>query len=388
MTPSEELWIYVDESQAPSAGAAEKGKPFRIGVLAASVSIEDEVSQRALSALDDDPDTRGNVKDKATLSRRYFHASADSPNAHSHIARAIQAHAINGEFHDFQWHFGRQGQVQLTEAQLHREALSLALIPYLQDGYTKIHLIIAERRGSFFKHDVDGWLVKQEEMRLAAFATHPDIPSRFPQIVPEVTTGAHPGVQVCDFMLWAVQRADYRVDGSCHGNSDWCSRVSLRRSTASEDQGSPMTDSTFVLNDGLVPPPHTYLDWQDLPEPGQSYGPRDLEPAIHEIEALVEKAFQEASRGNARIVHHLDRLLPAASALRGELSNEDVRTIGNAFLLVCDTFPLYDGGSSEARRRMSELRRVVGLALDRSMINWLQMSRRWREAHSQRHHLI
>jgi len=369
-----EVWIYIDESQGPSAEASQRGKPFRIGVLAVSAPISVDIPREALERLSAPEDAR-------TLKRGHFHASQDSPNAHSAFCAAINKASLAGEFHDSQWHFDQKGGREYDESRLHRHSITLGLIRYAQSGFDRLNLEIAARTGSFTQHTLDHWLSEHITERLQAIPSQPILPCRFPEVKAEAVDSSVSGVQVCDFLLWAVQREDYQIDGTARGDDVWRKNVKFQRTFVVEDSGSPMAHQTFVLGAGL--------EQRVLPKMGgtprrpEALGTDGIAEAIREVERLVRGAWEEANRGHPRIAHLLDRLAEAKHRLdTPNISDDDVRKIGKAFFLVCDTMPLYELTDAAAWCRISELRLVVGMTLDGTQITWSGMSTFWRKVHA------
>jgi hypothetical protein len=103
--PRRDIWIYVDESQGPEADACDQGQPFRVGALQVERAIELSLVQGALKALSADPDR--NEVDAHTLRDGHFHASEDTPSAHSHLCNAIGERIDAALFREEQWHFDK-----------------------------------------------------------------------------------------------------------------------------------------------------------------------------------------------------------------------------------------------------------------------------------------
>jgi hypothetical protein len=91
------LHVYVDETVRDRP---DRRRLLGAGALIVTEPVEQELIENALDALQADPDREpsshrvnpGNERrDVRTLARRYFHASEDSMNARSALARAIKA---------------------------------------------------------------------------------------------------------------------------------------------------------------------------------------------------------------------------------------------------------------------------------------------------------
>jgi hypothetical protein len=98
--------IYLDETHFEDA---EGNKMLGVGALAVADPVSGDLIERAMSALwqDEDRDPASpsflasNEKlDRATLHRGTFHASFDSKNAHSPLAREIRADEVPSSDHE------------------------------------------------------------------------------------------------------------------------------------------------------------------------------------------------------------------------------------------------------------------------------------------------
>jgi len=92
------LWIYADETSFMRPATATETAGY--GVLLTTAPIGAAVVDEALAALDADPDRHSHKtkkQDDVTLANRYFHATDDSGNAHSHLCTSIRKH-VTGHF--------------------------------------------------------------------------------------------------------------------------------------------------------------------------------------------------------------------------------------------------------------------------------------------------
>lgn len=215
-----DAWVYIDESQAPYATGVDKGQPFWLGALLVDSPIGSPLISSALEQLRKDPDIVGSVQDAATLERSYFHASEDSKNAHSWLCRAIRSEIQAASFSATQWFFDAKDGEDLEGSKLHQMATLLSTSTALQDGYDCVHVIVAERIGTFDQTHIQQWPDLVREQQLGSFVRMPALPCRFPRIVTTVGKPSDPGIQVADFVLWAIQRSKPNKLTPT-GNRDW-----------------------------------------------------------------------------------------------------------------------------------------------------------------------
>jgi hypothetical protein len=371
-----DAWVYIDESQAPSAGGTDLGQPFRIGALLVEAPIPSILPAEGLATLKADPDARGNKFDEATLARGYFHASLDSANAHSALTYAIAAHSLDGAFSDIQWHFGRPDSEEHRDDALHVMMVLLGSLTVTQDDYDAVHLVVARRQGTFDEAQVAGWQEYWRGECLGAFAQQPNIPMRFPRMTLRLVGGDDPGVQVCDLILWAIQRA--KLDSlTPTGNSDWMTRLGVAPWTAGGSQGGAQQEASFTIGKGV--------ERSFLPRLGggpprflEAMSGNEIAELMDEIEADVRRGATIAS-AHPRVGHLQPELDHAACVLDGQRGIEDIVKVAQAFLLVCDTLPTYDPADAMGYVRVMERRRVAAAVVDRTQLRWLSMARFWRD---------
>lgn len=215
-----EAWVYIDESQAPSAEGCERDQPFWVGALSVEYPIVASLIDGAFTCLANDPDAANNQSDIRTLERGYFHASEDSPNAHSHICRAIVAARMNVQLRAFLWYFDREGGSSRKDSDLHRLGVLGSSLSTIDKNYDVVHLVVAKRGGSFEQRHADQWQAYCEYTLVEEAIEHGVPPiTCLPTL--ELAEPSVPGIQVCDFVLWAAQR-------HLRGNSTWLQRLGMK----------------------------------------------------------------------------------------------------------------------------------------------------------------
>lgn len=368
-----DAWVYVDESQSPYATGTDSGQPFSVAALITESPIPASLVDDALAALRSDPDAANNPHDQATLRRGYFHASEDSKNAHSALCRAIANSGIVASLDVSLWHFDRKDGSERSGTALHRVSVLLSALGVLQDDYDAVHFVAALRDKTFDANVAAQFPNYIREQMLHSAASMPQLHARFPRISMRATDGSDPGVQVCDFVLWAVQRA--RLDRlTPKGNDDWVKRLGLRLFAAGgvEDAAGQHLDGELgtgcdrsILMPEDAPIPRAYSD----------LGNRDLWDATREIAIDVHRAALIA-RDHPRIGHLVDTLESAsarcdiAASVPFEELLQIITDLMEAFLLVCDTLPVYDVTHGAEWTRATEKRIVAGAMLSGENV-WL-----------------
>jgi len=357
-----DAWVYIDESQAPEQGGTEKGHPFWVAAVITEKPIPQELLDDALVRLRDDPDSAENGQDGETLRRGYFHASEDSKNAHSWICRAIVDGAIDAEFSATQWFFeGHEGE-GLQGSELHQHAIILSALAAIESDFDCIHILIAERTGTFQDSTIASWPQLLRAQQLGSVIQMPTLPARFPRIEAELVGAGHPGIQVSDFALWAVQRAKpLRLRAA--GNSDWIDRLGLRLSAGGGIEGHAHQMLDGELGKGIgntfLPPTNgpALRPLKDLGQMGQWLLAKEIAADVHR----AARISQESTR-----IGHLATELTAASAsceLAHQVGHnalgETLAMLMEAFLLVCDTLPVYDVHDAAAWVRAAEKRTLA-----------------------------
>ncbi len=360
-----DAWVYIDESQAPHAEGTEAGQPFWLGALITEKPIDQNLIGGALSRLGADPDACGNSHDQATLARGYFHASEDSKNAHSWICRAIVDGPLVASFSATQWFFGREDSAEFEGVGLHRLTALVSASMAFQDDFDCVHVFIANRDGSFAQRDLDEWPAYCKRTQLEGVVHNPAIPARFPVVDAALVEAAHPGVQVCDFVLWAAQRSrPERLIPT--GNDDWVRRLRLDLWASGSVENSAFQRLLGKLGEGVdrsihppagAPIPRSVVDISD-PERWE---------LVEEIAVDVHRA-KACAKGSPRIGHVVHLLADAsAQCNRTGLEGRDLeRTLSDlmeAFLLVCDTLPVYVTTDGAAWARAAEKRSLAAFFL-------------------------
>ena len=368
-----DAWIYVDESQGPSALGTEAGRPFWLAALILNSPIDQDLTDAALDRLRSDPDAAGNTHDQTTLARGFFHASEDSKNAHSALCREIVERGLAASFDSSQWFFSRDEE-GIEGARLHRLSVALSAMSAFQSDYDCLHVAVARREGSFVEQDIPKFL---EFVRDAGFHNVEQMPhrgTRFAAIDFQLVDGKHPGVQVCDLVLWAIQRAN-PVKLNHTGDKTWLERLGIFIWAQGGEEDGPQQKVAATLGKGVRP---TLLLLPRAVTPRALADLNGLEQwdLVCDMAADIHTAAPIAST-SPRIKHlALDvaraaALCETAHTLPPEELPNALREIISTFVLICDTLPVFDRDLVEACTRAAEKRDAAAEYLSRTGRLWI-----------------
>lgn len=371
-----ELWVYVDESSSPHP-TANTDEAFWLGALVTTQPIDGTITDEALARLRKDPDAQGNDSDAKTLARGYFHASFDSKNAHSALCRSIVDGGLDGEFSATFWRFGRHNSGEYSGAGLHRMSVLLTTQRTLDDHCDTVNFVIARRQGSFDDAQIAEWPNYSRNTQLESLARWPGgLPFRvrFPRITTRATNADEPGVQICDFVLWAAQRARPEMLTPT-GKNDWLERVRFRpRSGGGQEKGAWQSFAGHLGRGARLRSPMLQND-RGARHPNQ-LDEDELFALLREIAADVRKA--QAICRQHRQIGHLEEVLNAATSYLERIRHdaiEDARVglnlLVTAFLQLCDTLPIYDVMNEVESTRATEKRALAAGFLGGRVRLWL-----------------
>lgn len=190
------IWIYIDESGVPNVAET---SPVSIGSYTCTAAVPDDFFQSALDTL---------PRDDAARNRGWFHASQDSPAAHSAECGRIGGIPWKCAFDrdDLDKGLYSAQSKDHSEQFVHRELVTIAQMHGAHFARS-VHIHIAERAKSFTQFhgtQLESFLV---DSALHWQIDYPLIPMDVPEYDIRVVDGSHPGIQVVDFLLWASLRA-------------------------------------------------------------------------------------------------------------------------------------------------------------------------------------
>lgn len=366
--PVADAWIYVDESQGPSASGTQAGRPFWLGALILESPIGQDLIDAALERLRNDPEAASNKRVAATLTRGFFHASADLHNARRALCDEIVERDLAASFDSAQWFFDRDEE-GIEGPRLHRLSVALGAMSAFQSDYDRLHLVVARREGSFVERDVPKLLEFVRDAGLYNISQTPRIQTRFCAIDFHLADGSHPGVQVCDLVLWAIQRAN--PQGLKHtGDAQLLERLRLFVWAQGGVNDGPHQKVAAMLGRG-VKPKLLLLPGDITPRAPADMNTLEQWDLVCDMAVDIHAAARIAS-ASPRIKHLASEVERAASLcekahtlLPGEELRNGLHEILTTFLLICDTLPVFDRNSIEACTRAAEKRDLASEYLRR-----------------------
>lgn len=345
------IYMYADETEFQRAGSKPGDLTVGYGVLISPSPVDARVTDEAIAALEADPDRQRpqcKVHDDRTLARRYFHATDDSGNGHSHLCSAIRKN-VSGVF-TYALVDGDNSSATLEK--LYREAFGLSVMELCQRP-ERAELLV-EGRGKVNPTMLTAVVFEQYQAVAKLVYNYPDEPFYCPPVVVQIAGKNSPALQVVDFLLWSCARAlSDRSDDVWVRRSEPKLRFSIR-----QGQG-PISDGTLCL-DWPSAPAGRYL--ADVERGKLEPWPKDVVGDWRRIEAIVEQVTRVAPPEIA----HLSPILN--SALDGLRSTDkgkvapSVQAIATAFLCIFDTLPLYSSVREPAKwSEVLHMRRTAAL---------------------------
>lgn len=329
------VWVYADETSFMRLTAATETAGY--GVLLTTASIGAAVVDEALVALDADSD-RHNPKtkkqDDATLANRYFHATDDSGNAHSHFCTSIRKHVAGHFTYVFEDSVPGKGT---SLKQLYAEALHTALVEFCY-WPGPIEFLI-EHRDSLTASMVEDLILDLYRETAMQVFNAPYDPFYCPKVNVQVGSKTDAPLQVVDFLLWSCVRAHSKV-----AEDLWLTRSDPTiRFEARQGRGPVFAGSLHLGPNPLaamhpdyppaahwtVEPPHAPTDWR-------------------EIENAVERWLTNPPAEVQHLKPILDKATAALASTDSQLAPGHVKAIATAYLCLFDTVPLWKGVTTDA----------------------------------------
>lgn len=240
-----------------------------VGLLVTPDAVSSELIERALSGLAEDPDRARSDRRKAdqrTLDERWFHASDDSANAHSHLCAEINR-GLTGSFHCEV--FERKNRAKIESLLL--ETSTLAALPVLNNPAPVAYTFA--RRAGLTKSVLEGWHRRYEKRLAQAIYDQAFFPAFFPRCDFDVKAShENAGLQCCDFLLWATVRM-------LGGKKTWWDRLNVG-ARVSRNLGSRFPSGGANSGAWFGASLHFKLGQEDIMIPDLSGLPADPDRAV------------------------------------------------------------------------------------------------------------
>jgi hypothetical protein len=365
------LYAYCDETTFDGA----EGTTYGAGVLLLDGPLAPTLVDEALAALAADPERTS--RDDQTLARGYFHASADSKNAHSHLCRAIAAR-LEGTF---LYSYTREGPSLFvryrrppTEDDHLSTTFSRALLYAVQ--HTRDLKVIVERRNPGTEHFTNRAIENLHWNAVRGIYDQPNLPVIFSRPEVRVVGKSEPGVQVADFLLWASNRALAR-----RPDPTWRDRVRPRMHIAHSFKDTPEHGGDMVFKRLIMRQVEMY------PSASLPVGEPE-EDEFWQAVALAERVLHWLAPMDLpeHVAHLAKRLRAIVAALEaGPVATHDtMEEAARLYIMLFDTLPIYAGFVDREpahMRRLLMARRMAALRLRKDLLHGVRAmmeARIWR----------
>lgn len=331
------------------------------GILVCTEPVTENIIKEALNNLDKDSDK--NEIDLKTLSRGYFHASEDSKNAHSHLCKTIVKH-LNGYFRYSFFNLNKTTVESLPTAKerFRRLTLKVASLGFFIDEAKEVNLTI-ESRNNFLASHAKIWLEQFfDEFDRMAYE-QPTFFTYYPNIHLNIVDKLNPGIQIVDFLLWSLNRANREF-----ADLTWLNRLEMRQYTW-------MHDEDKFENGGIYHLKNYKLKLGRLNYPFNSediLSEKELFHIFSAIETVLQNLFSSKLPPH---VEHLKFLLSSISSyLNGstKLTEATLDKICSAFIRFFDTLPIYqelDDSDKEKWELLIKSKKLCGMLLHKHLLH-------------------
>jgi hypothetical protein len=362
---ADKLYAYSDETVIESRSSGVPRQLIGAAALVTAEPVPQAVVDLALTFLEQDPDrSRPDRKqnDDRTLARHSFHASDDSANGHSHLACSIRNHVrgvLSYSVYDpCRFQLGRRTQ---NARELQNSALFLSA-HWPMNGVKSIELSIEARdeQGELG----DPWIERIYSSREWGIYDTPWIPVYFPRLTVVVGTKACPGLQVVDFLLWALNRR-YQDE-----SDPWAIRAGMGTDHLFREASGPLEGGTFSVGRVFVELPLVRYPEAILPVPDLA-SPTDARDALLIIEHSVRQVIEDVPETVQHFASFLENLEMQLTLEPARSDERIVELLASAYLRIFDTVPLYAGLSEtdvSAWHRLLRARRIASLVLRKDRI--------------------
>jgi hypothetical protein len=348
----EQVIVYADEQGGSSAKQSDE---FAIGLEFGPTPIDDAAIREALAARSCSYGCSKNP---------FFHARADCAACKQLFAEIIRTRLQNRFFISLRWKHKEAQSKHPKGSELHQHALALAL-GFISSIDTVRHIIVKfERIQGLSVQTLNRWFHEDAENRVDTMIRY-GIPVPIVPIDFEPASKEEPGIQVCDYLLWAERRA---LNGE---TAPW------ERSDMSFDhsQDHPPYKITFYSRGG-----GTFPHRIRRPEPRD---PGDFPwPQVVSMIYGIEVSIHNLAKAKPNDLRHLDRLISSASArTRGRrwLQFDAWQAIHRAFLSLADLYIKQPNLTDKERQAASDAAALSRIIADGRETRAISMFDAWQQ---------
>lgn len=301
------------------------------GILVTKNKIEEFVIDDALIELGKDADFDFQ-KDQRTLNIKFFHSSEDSKNGHSYLCNSINKN-VKGVF-DYTF-IDKINQNETTtkgfsENQFNRCLSHSTLELFLTTD--EIFLII-ENREALNLETLSKWQTQLYKLYEGATYNSPSFKTFYPKLNIQLKGKSEPGLQVVDFLMWAINRTK-----TSNPNQVWHNRIKYK--TWYEYKGERNQNrAKYHLN---TFPADTDIN-EDYPIKFEKYEEWEqfLNAYVIIERVLVSLDKNDFNEKSEHLFSDLDKISTKLKTIDYHLNGIDLTEVGSVFLRLFDTLPVY-----------------------------------------------
>lgn len=366
------LYAYADETEFKRS-EIDLMTIVGTGIFISDIEIDHTFIHEAMNELQNDEEKCNN--DILTLRRGYFHASEDSKNAHSYICRAINKNLSGCFRYSFYERINQKYWEKYKSTEnLNRLTLGLSTLEFFDSKINKVVLTIENRNG-FEKPAALQWINNwYKQIDLIAYA-HPTFLTYYPDIEIRINDKTCPGLQVTDFILWTLNRAN-----KTNSDNTWKSRLNFKFYSDFSEKNGVQSGGDYHLNNFSI-----------------DNGINNYPFKISEIETnddfynsylIIEQTVRQLCKMN--LPEHVWHLKSILTKINKSFDNNEILTQEKLSLMVTifirffDTLPIYDGIDDTDELKWSlilKAKKLAGLLLRNDLIHGVRSSiaiLRWR----------
>ncbi len=320
------IYAYADETIF-TINEQNKSEGIGCGILICKEEINESIIKDAMELLIND----GEIdlqREKETIENGFFHASRDSPNAHSHLCNIINK-KVKGIF-DFTFFSvdSKSLKEKKKKERIFEKCLSSSSIEFF-NSLEEVILVI-EGRPDLKQQHTEDWKAKIYDLLEGASYHAPSFKTYFPKITVQIGNKNTPGLQVTDFILWCLTRANKTPK-----NIEWFKRIRFLTWHESKDKNE-QNRSKYYLNEKPI-----LLNWNYPFKFTESETNEELIYGYINLERffwhLGEADFKDDN-------FHLFADFNALATLCKSLSQfypQNLENIARVFIRLFDSLPLY-----------------------------------------------
>jgi hypothetical protein len=352
------LYVYADEA-AFLRGTEEI---LGTGILISETPIDQTVVTTAMKLLFDDQEFDKKM-DQRTIDNGYFHASEDSKNGHSHFCRGIVGN-ISGNF--VYSYLSKTNRSNRSAESLFRLTLKLVCGKFM-DEPCDVEMIVEGRMG-FGQHNVNQFLAEFHKEYALLADNLPSIINIFSKISITIADKTHPGLQVVDFILWAMNRTMMTP-----GNNVWRDRLTLKLREFLSTEDADQSSGHYYLKKPLLD--YTHLDDSRIsyPYPVPKEIPKSAD--LLDYYDFIENTLAHYSTAVLPLhCLHWQEAIQQSNAMitNGKFDESALKFICYTFIYIFDTLPIYGEFSDDDQEAWLDIlfaKRLAGIVIGNGRIH-------------------